>query len=138
VCSVAAEERLNAGGELVVVERLAEVVIGADPKTHDAVGWVVLRGKEEDRNVGVAAELKAEADAVDGGHQYIERDQVGVEGIECLHRLTRVGDRLHLVSCLFEDCADEARDILIVVDNEDPAPQSVAAAGGGSFLVQHL
>jgi hypothetical protein len=42
------------------------------------------------------------------------------------------------VSCLFEDCADEARDILIVVDNEDPAPQSVASAGGGSFLVQHL
>jgi hypothetical protein len=39
---------------------------------------------------------------------------------------------------LFEDRADEARDVAIVVDNEDPAAQSTPSGGRSGFLVEHL
>ena len=121
VSAVAAEQRLDAGGELVVVEWLAEVVIRPDPQADHAVGWVVLRGEEEDGDVGVAPELQAEADAIDRGHEHVQGHQVGMEVVERLHRLTRVGDRLDLMPGLLEDGAHEVRDIAVVVDNENPA-----------------
>ena len=83
----AAEERLDACDQLVVVERLAHVVVRADAQADDAVGRLALRGDEQDRDVGLLAELETQADAVDARHHDVEAHEVGMEGIEDLERL---------------------------------------------------
>jgi hypothetical protein len=39
---------------------------------------------------------------------------------------------------LFEDRADEACDVAIVIDNEDPAAQGARSGAGGGFLLEHV
>jgi len=51
VNAIAAKQRLDPRGKLIVVERLAKVVVGADPQSHDTVGRVILRRKEEHGDV---------------------------------------------------------------------------------------
>src|SRR5205814_2373956 len=77
--AIAAEERLDARCELVVVERLAEIVVGADPQANHAIGRVVLRREEQHWYVRIATELQAETDPVDARHEHIEGDEVGAQ-----------------------------------------------------------
>src|SRR5258708_7184541 len=83
----AAQERLDARDELVVVEGLAHVVVRADAQADDAIRRIALRGDEEDRHVRLLAELEAQADAVDAGHHHVEAYEVGAEAVEDLEGL---------------------------------------------------
>jgi len=120
VRAVPPEQRLDSRGELVVVEGLAKIVVGADAQPDHAIGRIVLRREEEDRDIRIAAELEAEANPVDRRHEDVERHEVGVEFVERLHRLTCVGDRFDLMPGVLEDGADQPSDVSIVVDDEDP------------------
>ena len=71
----AAEDRLHAGDELARVERLREVVVGADLEPDDLVDVVVARGEHEDRDVGALADPPADVDPVDIGERQVEHDQ---------------------------------------------------------------
>ncbi|OLC09888.1 MAG: hypothetical protein AUH39_03500 [Chloroflexi bacterium 13_1_40CM_67_9] len=106
VHAVAAEQCLDPRGKFVVVEGFPEIVVSPDAQADHAIRGVVLRRQEENGDIRVAAELQAEADPVDCGHEHVQRHQVRMEVVERVHRLAGVGDRLYLVSGLFEDGAN--------------------------------
>src|SRR5262245_832140 len=60
----ASEERLHAGKQLVVIERLGEVVVGTRVESGDLVGHRVARGKHEDGcRKGPVSELSRDVEA---------------------------------------------------------------------------
>ena len=136
--AVAAHERFDPSGELVVVKRLAEVVIGTDAQTHDAVRRVVLGREEEHRNVGIPPQLKTEADAIDARHEHVQGHQIGLEFAEGRHRLPRIGDRLDLVPGLGKHRRHELGDVPVVVDDEDPPAGDSLPCGWRGFLIKHV
>src|SRR5207244_2673782 len=95
VHAVAAEQRFDSRGELVVVERFPEIVVSPDAQADHAIRRVVLCREKEDGDIRVAAKLQAEADPVDSRHEHVQSHQLRVKLIECIHRLAGVGDRLY-------------------------------------------
>ena len=136
--AIAAEERLDARGELVVVERLAEIVVGADPQANHAIGRVVLRREEQHWYVRIATELQAETDPVDARHEHVEGDEIGVQLGERGHRLARIGDRVDLVTGLGQHRTDQGRDVSVVVDHQDPATRGDRPRAGRGLLIKHV
>jgi len=73
--SRAAQDRLDAGDELTRVERLRQVVVGADLEADDLVDVLVSGGQHQDRNVRALADAPADLDPVDVREHQIEHDQ---------------------------------------------------------------
>ena len=71
----AAQDRLHAGNQLARVERLRQVVVGADLEADDLVDVLVSCGQHQDRNVGRLADATADLDPVDVGQHQVEHDQ---------------------------------------------------------------
>ena len=57
------------------IERLREVVVGADLEADDLVDVLVARGQHQDRDVGGLADPPADLDAVDVREVEVEDDQ---------------------------------------------------------------
>ena len=74
----AAEDRLHAGDELARVERLRQVVVGADLEPDDLVDVLVARGQHQDRHVRALADAPADLDPVDVREHQVEHDQRGL------------------------------------------------------------
>ena len=68
---------MNTGEQLARVERFAQVVVGADFQSHDAVHVFAL-GREHDdgRAVAVGAQAAADGQAILAGHHQVEHDDV--------------------------------------------------------------
>ena len=118
--AAAAQQRLQARGQLGDRERLDEVVVGARLQPGDAVLDLVARGQHADGDVDpVAAQPAHDADAVEARHRDVEHD----------HRrlvLRHGGERLHTVVGGGHGEALEAERALeglpdggLVVDDED-------------------
>ncbi len=71
----AAQDRLDARGELARRERLRDVVVGAELEAGDAVGLLVARGQHQDRHLRVRAHLPADLEAVDPRQADVEHDE---------------------------------------------------------------
>ena len=71
----AAEDALDAGDELARVERLRQVVVGADLEADDLVDVLVAGGQHQDRHVGGLADAPADLEPVDVGQHQVEDDQ---------------------------------------------------------------
>jgi hypothetical protein len=69
------EDRLHARDELARVERLREVVVGADLEPDDLVHVLVAGRQHQDRHVGGLADPPAHLDAVDVREHQVEDDQ---------------------------------------------------------------
>ena len=119
----AAEDRLDARGELARRERLRDVVVGAELEAGDAVGLLVARGEHHDRHLRVRAHLPAHLEAVDPGKPDVEHDEP--------HRMaSQLGDRLlagadpddRPAVLLLEVGLHETADRLVVFDEEKDAP----------------
>ncbi len=74
----AAQQRAQAGEQLLERERLGQVVVGARLQARDAVADAVARGEHQDRRaVAGVAQPAADLEAVEPGHQDVEQDRVG-------------------------------------------------------------
>ena len=73
----AAQDGPDAGGQLVGMERLGDVVIGAEVETLGLVGRGSLGGQQDDGDRPPLAELAHDLDAVEVGHDDVEQDDVG-------------------------------------------------------------
>ncbi len=69
------------------IERLRQVVVGADLEPDDLVDVLVARGEHQDRHVRVLAQPLADLDPVDVGEHQVEHDQRRRRG-------GRLGERL--------------------------------------------
>jgi hypothetical protein len=92
----AAQEAAHASQQQARLDRLTEVVVGADFQAHHLVDPARACGEEDDRTRERAAELTAELQAVLVRQHLIEDDQIGTAGLEPLFDLRAVGDDAHL------------------------------------------
>ena len=114
-----AQDRLDPGDQRARVERLRDVVVGAELEADDRVDVVVPRGEHEDGRVAAPPDLPADLEAVDLRQHQVEDDEVGlVPAVELEARLAVAGgdDRPAL---LLEVEPEEVDDVPLVVDDQD-------------------
>ena len=113
-------ERAQAGGELLVRERLDEVVVGAGVEARDAVVDGVSGGEHQDREL--AAVLPEPARDVEAGH--VREPDVEDHGLDArrrvgqLQRRLAVGRDLHHVAVVLEQAAEDALETRVVLDEQ--------------------
>ena len=89
----AAQQRPQPCQQLVQLERLREVVVGARIEPGHPVTGLRPRGEHQDRDlVAVGAQHLAHRQAVDDGHRHVEHDDVGRRPSHGLERLGTVAD----------------------------------------------
>ena len=74
---VAAQPGAHPGDELLGLERLHDVVVGAGLQAHDDVDGVGLGRQHDDRHAGLGPDLAADLEAVDAREHDVEEHQVG-------------------------------------------------------------
>ncbi len=72
----APENRAQAGEELARLERLGQIVVGADLQADDAVCGIPARGEHQHRRVLFRAQLAAHLESVDVGQHQVEHQRV--------------------------------------------------------------
>ena len=121
--AVAAHDRVDPRDELLLGERLRDVVVRPELEAAHAVRLSVAGGEDDDRYVApAAAERTEDGESVDLGHREIEDDEV--PGLPC-RALQRVRaavrlDDLVLGSLVRDPHPHEVRDVGLIVDDEDP------------------
>jgi hypothetical protein len=113
------QQRAHAREQLLALERLDQVVVGADVESFHARVQRVARGQHEDRRVVlVAAQLARDLDAVHPGETQVQNDQVGEEGLGVIQGLRAVVGELHVVALHAQRALEDLGDLLIVLDDE--------------------
>ena len=108
-----------AGAQLVRVERLDEVVVGAELEAADLVFVVVLGGEQDHRDAGALAQAAHDFEPGHVGHDDVEDDDVGA---------LLLGDAQRFFAVVGDDDAkslarklelDQAQDAGFVVDGQN-------------------
>jgi hypothetical protein len=114
----------GAGEQLVGVERLDDVVVGADEESHRPVDRLdSVRGDEEDRQLlaEVVAELVAELEAADARQRHGEENERRPLRARSRERLLPAGSFDRGEAGAREQLRDESSRLLVVVDDQDRA-----------------
>ncbi len=115
-----AQARADAGDELLGVEGLDDVVVGAGLEALDDVGRVGLRREHDDGDAGLGADEVAHLDAVEAREHEVEEHQVGLRVVERGERLAAVPAEGGLEALGAQDDADHLGERGVVVDHQDP------------------
>ena len=122
------------GAQLVGVERLCYVVVGAGLQARDDI-VAVRPGRDHDyRHVADPADPPADLEPVDARQHDVDQDDVagiGGEHVEC--RLAALG-LVDLVALLLEDHPHGCSDPLIVLDDQDAGTHTGNRAPNGGSL----
>ncbi len=94
----AAQQGADPGQQLLALERLDQVVVGAAVEAGDPVLGLGPGGQHQDRHVTLLAEAAADLDPVEAGEAEVEDDQVGDEPDRHVERLDPVGGGADLVA----------------------------------------
>jgi hypothetical protein len=133
--SLAAELGADAGLELLDVEGLGDVVVGAGVEGGDLGSLLLADGEDEDGSGGDGADLAAELDAAHLGHGEVGDDEVGLPLAEEDEAVKTVGGGADVVALGAEDGLEGAEDLRLVVDEEEPGlvGSVVRGVGVGAF-----
>ena len=114
----------HARDELAGRERLRHVVVRAELEPGDAVDLLVARRHDHDRQARGAADGTAEIEAVGVGKLEVEDREPDLVLLERQQRLGAPRGPDHPEAVLLEVGADERRDVLLVLDEQDrPTPR---------------
>ena len=116
-----AHQRADPRQQLLALERLDEVVVGAAVESLDAVVGLGARGEDQDRDVALGAQPAADLDAVEPRQAEVEDDEVGDELLGRRERLLAVGRGAHLVALLAQGAAQHVGDLVVVLDDQHAA-----------------
>ena len=115
----AAQQRAHPREQLLTLEGLDEVVVGAGVEALDAGLERVARGQDQDRHVVVGAQRARDLEAVEPGQAEVEDHEVGRERAPVLQRGGTVGGGAHLVALHAQRALERLGDVLVVLDDED-------------------
>ena len=114
--------RPHARQQLLELERLGDVVDGADLESADLVDRLRQRRHEDDRDVadgGILLEPFACREAVQVGHQHVEQDQIRMRVGGALDRALAILRDQHVESGLPEQVEEHAEIRRRIVDDQD-------------------
>ena len=115
----AAQHALHPRHELARVERLRQVVVGADLETDDLVHVLVARGQHQDRDVRALAHAAADLEPVHVRQVEVEHDEGGRLRGDRIEGGAAGADGLHVVAGVLQIEGDERRDRRLVLDDQD-------------------
>jgi hypothetical protein len=117
--AAAAQQRLEAGEQLLEREGLGQVVVGAGLEARDAVVDRVASGEHQHRRaVAGVAQAAADLEAVEPGHQHIQEHGVGGRGRLAADGLPPVVGQRDLVALDAQDPLERLPDRRLVVDHQ--------------------
>src|SRR3954453_4325335 len=114
----AAQQRAQAREQLLALERLDEVVVGAGVEALDARLDRVARGEHEDRHIVGRAQAPRDLDAVDLRQAEIEDHEVGMVGGGLVERCLPVARDPHVVAVQAQRALQDLGDLVVVLDDE--------------------
>src|SRR5262249_15117039 len=115
-----AKHGADAGDQLARVERLAEIIVGADFKPDNAVDILLQRRKENDRHVGaVGPEVAAHVEAGAVGQHHVEHDEIDMVRRQLVAELTATRRELHAKALCLDIAGEELPNFWIVIDDEN-------------------
>ena len=115
----APEQRPHPSEELLVSERLDQVVVGALVESSDAVRRAVLRGEEQDRHIALRAQATRHLEPVHARHHDVQDGEIGHALAGAVEGDLAVRRDLHLVALVNQGAAQRRRDLRVIVDHED-------------------
>ena len=118
----AAQQRAQPREQLVALEGLDEVVVGAGVEALHARLDGVAGGEHQDRHVAVLAQPPAHLHAVQLRQPEVEHHRVGLEHAGLVEGGLAVAGHAHLVALLVERAAQDAGDVGVVLHHEHPGP----------------
>ena len=119
-----AEQRPDAGRQLLRGEGLGEVVVGAGLEPgHDVVGVGAGR-HHHDRHVAGAPQRAAQLEAVDARQHDVDEHDVGRLAVEGVDRLLAAAGLLDRPALVLEGHLDSGADPLVVLDGQDASAHS--------------
>jgi hypothetical protein len=130
-----AQQRPDAGRQLLGRERFGEVVVGAGFEPGDDVVGVGASRDHDDRHVGRLADLPADLEPVEAGEHDVDQHHVGrlaLEGGECFFA------GLGLLDCpalIFECELDRGADALVVFNGQDASGHEEDGASSSGAVV---
>ena len=115
----AAQQRAQARQQLLALERLDEVVVGAGVETLDARLDGVAGGEYQDRHVVALAQRLGDLDAVELRQAEVEDHQIGQEGVRLVERGHAVAGDADVVALHAQRALQDLGDRVVVLDDED-------------------
>ena len=115
----AAQQRLDAGRDLVQIEGLGHVVVRSRAQALHAIRDRIAGGEEEDGQLGVAgAQALQRLEAVHARHLHVEDHDVGVEARGLRERVQPVLRGVRLPAFVPERLREQVRQHGLVVDHK--------------------
>jgi hypothetical protein len=116
----AAGERVHPGYQLVEIERLGEVVVGAGVEPAHDIRSGIAPGEHEDRGLhALPPQLRSQLEPVTLGKLDIEQDQIVRVEVAQIGALVSVGRDVHRVAFLLESLLQEPSRLGIVFHDQD-------------------
>jgi hypothetical protein len=116
----APQQGAQPGEQLLALEGLDEVVVGAGVQPLDARLDRVARRQDQDRDVVSLAQAARDLHAVHLREAEIQDDEVGHEVRRRLQRNLSVGGDTDLVALQAQRALQDHRDLVVVLHHEDP------------------
>src|SRR4051812_36871968 len=117
----APQQRPDPRQQLLALERLDQVIVGAAVEAGDAVLGLGAGGQHQDRHVAIAAQAPTDLDPVESRQAEVEDDEVGKEAGSDVERLGSVGGGADFVALVAERAAEHVGDVDVVLDDENAA-----------------
>ena len=108
------------GDQLARIERLAEIVVGADLKADDAVDVLFQRGQENDGHVrALGAQIPAHIEPRAVGQHDVEHDEIDLVRRQPLVQLVAACRKQHAETLALDIAGEKLADLRIVVGDEN-------------------
>ncbi len=115
----APQDGADARHQFARVERLAEVVVGAELQADDAIDVIAARGEHEDRGVVRGAELAQHVEAADARQHHIQDQDLEIVRFEFRERIAAVVHALDLEVFGVQIFGEHLAQFAIVVDEQN-------------------
>ena len=114
-----AQDRADAGEQLPRVERLGQVIVGAQFQPEDPIDILRLRRQDQDRDLRRIPQAPAQAEPVLPREHQVQHDQIDARFRQRMVHVGSVARERHAAIVAAQIARDQGRDLPIVLHDED-------------------